>query len=303
MEKSVNPQSVHVPLVNAVPIEEYYGNYTNYLRANYEMDRITQEFTNCFSQIIDDAVKNITNNNVGFDYKNEQYETNPIPEPFKKLLFGDEDQISQQKMLVLFRHVGETDRLLLKHKFLMGYSNELIKSLDILNKINQNLKDADFINSLYQPATTPFNETVGISFTGLTNQKIHIAITKLLASSINKVYHASLYPWDNNSVNRFLFDLLDPFIYTFINYISTIQNGNNPYFLHLVPLTTTYINNVAIIRPDFRFFIRYFDCFVNFVTQLVAINFDVAQQLGGNRRKTRRKRGSKRVRKSKRYRK
>lgn len=295
-----------LPVVAAGPIAGLNPQLKNYLQSNYNIDRITQEFTNCFSQIIDGAVAFANDDNIGFDKLNYGIQENaPIPQNFRSQLFGDEQKIFQQKMSVLLGNIAQANQVVLKYKISMAYSNKLRNSLVILNTINQNIQDAAFVNSLYQPANNPLNEEAGFLFSGLRqslSSKVQVSITKLLASSINRAYHASLYPYANPLVNQFLFDLLDPFIYTFIRHIDT-RDTQHLYYLHLLPLTTTRINNLVIVRPDFQFFIRYFDCFVNFVTQLVAINFDVTQQLGGKRRKSRKKRGSKKARKSRRYRK
>jgi hypothetical protein len=292
--------------IAAGPIAGLNPQLKNYLQSNYNIDRITQDFTNCFSQIIDDAVAFANDNNIGFDKLNYGIQENAsIPQHFRPQLFGDEQKIFQQKMSVLLGNIAQVNQVVLKYKISMAYSNELRNSLVNLNTINQNIQDAAFVNSLYQPANYPLNEEAGILFSGLSQglgSKVQVSIKKLLASSINRAYNSSLYPHANPLVSQFLFDLLDPFIYTFVRHNDT-RDTQHFYYLHLLPLTTTRINNTAIVRPDFRFFIRYFDCFVNFVTQLVAINFDVSQQLGGNRKKTKRKRGSKRIRKSRRYRK
>ena len=67
------------------------------------------------------------------------------------------------------------------------------------------------------------------------------------------------------------------------------HNQNDNFFIDRINLIPLSKINETVWRPDYRFLIRYFDCFVNFVRQLVAINFDVAQQLGGKRRKSRRR--------------
>jgi hypothetical protein len=105
-------------------------------------------------------------------------------------------------------------------------------------------------------------------------------------------------------LSSFLIELVGAIYMPILMYNDSRKQGNTPYYLNLIPLTITRINNRSIIvRPDFQFFIRYFDCFVNFVTQLVAINFDVTQQLGGKRKKSLKRRRTRRVRKSRRHRK
>jgi hypothetical protein len=194
------------------------------------------------------------------------------------------------------------NEILQRYKFNTAYSIELNNSLDILNTINQNIHDAAFVNSLYQAANDPLNENIGVLFDGLNglDRKLSGAIYKLLASAINRQYQPSLH----SVLNPFLLDLVGGIIIIFMMYNDTRHINRNFYYLNLMPTTITRINGRPAVRPDFQFFIRYFDCFVNFVRQLVAINFNVSQQLGGKRRKstrrTKRSQGSKRkVRKSK----
>ena len=89
------------------------------------------------------------------------------------------------------------------------------------------------------------------------------------------------------------------FVFDKINIImpgSLIRNC----YIPLIPITNIP-GNPNVVRPDFQFFIRYFDCFVNFVRQLVAINYDVSQQLGGKLRKSRRVKKGRKSRKSRRH--
>jgi hypothetical protein len=287
----------------ADPVAGLNPQLQNYLRSNYEMDRITKEFFNCFSQIIDDAVALRNDNNMGFDKANYGLQENvPIPQQYRLALFGDETKINQQKSLVVNGLILRlNNEILQRYKFNTAYSIELNNSLDILNTINQNIHDAAFVNSLYQAANDPLNENIGVLFDGLNglDRKLSGAIYKLLASAINRQYQPSLH----SVLNPFLLDLVGGIIIIFMMYNDTRHINRNFYYLNLMPTTITRINGRPAVRPDFQFFIRYFDCFVNFVRQLVAINFNVAQQLGGKRRKSRRVKKGRTIRKSRRFRK
>jgi len=284
------------PVVVAGPVAGLNPQLQNYLRSTYEIDRITKEFFNCFSQIIDDAVAFRNDNNMGLDKANYGLQDNvPIPQQYRVAIFGDESKINQQKSLVVNGLILRlNNEILPRFKFNTAYSIELNNSLDILNTINQNIHDAAFVNSLYQAANYPLNENIGVLFDGLNGfeRKLYRAVDKLLASAINRQYQASLH----SVLNPFLLDLVGGIILIFLTY-------PNPNYLNLMPTTIIRINGRPAVRPDFQFFIRYFDCFVNFIRQLFAINFDVAQQLGGKRRKSRRVKNSKKVRKTRRYRK
>jgi hypothetical protein len=87
------------------------------------------------------------------------------------------------------------------------------------------------------------------------------------------------------------------------NYIAILNDPRERNYLNLIPLTITTIpgrldgsDRIKVVKPDYRFFIRFFNCFVNFIRQLVAINFNVAQQLGG--KKTKRQKISKKKRRT-----
>lgn len=290
------PDDIDIDIPNVGQDIDYLQNY---LQASYEMDRITKVFFNCFSQIIDDAVAFRNDNNMGQNKLNYGIQDNaPIPQEYRLGVFGDEQKINQQKLLVVNGIILRlNNEILQRYKFNTAYSIELNNSLDILNTINQNIHDAAFVNSLYQAANYPLNENIGVLFDGLNglDRKLYGAIYKLLASAINRQYQSSLH----SVLNPFLLNLVDGIISIFLT-----RPNNNPYLLNLMPVTITRINDRLTVRPDFQFFIRYFDCFVNFVRQLVAINFNVAQQLGGKRRKSRRvKRFNRKDRRTKRFRK
>jgi hypothetical protein len=177
------------PVVADGPIAGLNPQLQNYLQANYEIDRITKEFFNCFSQIIDDAVAFRNDNNMGLDKPNYGIQDNsPIPQEYRLALFGDEPKINQQKSLVVNGLISRlNNEISQRYKFNTAYSTELNNSLEVLNTINQNIHDAAFVNSLYQAANYPLNENIGVLFEGLTgfDRKLSGAIYKLIASAVN----------------------------------------------------------------------------------------------------------------------
>ena len=286
-EEAAQAQAAQAPVAGLNP------QLLNYLQANYAFDRISKEFSNCFSQIIDDAIAFKNDDNIGFDKQNYGVpEHLPIPEHLNLLSFGNETLILQQKRFSMHSLVGTMNEIIQKYKFNTSYSIELNNSLVILNTINQNLHDDAFINTLYQPATHPFNENIGLLTTG---SSITASTIKLVASAVNRVYQPDLYSV-LNQVSPFSQELCERIIYTFPVGNNHQTGGKN--YLNIIPLTTIRINGQRIFRPDFQFFIRCFDCFVNFIRQLVAIDFNVAQQLGG--KKSKRRKSKKRSKKSRR---
>jgi len=276
-EEAAAAQAAQAPVAGLNP------QLLNYLQANYSFDRISKEFSNCFSQIIDDAIAFKNNDNIGFDKQNYGVpEHLPIPEHLNLLSFGNETLILKQKRFSMHSLVGTMNEIIQKYKFNTAYSIELNNSLVILNTINQNLHDNAFINTLYQPATHPFNESTGLLTTG---SSISSTTIKLVASAVNRVYQPDLYSV-LNQVSPFSQELCERIIHTLPVGKDHPTGGKN--YLNIIPLTTIRINGQQILRPDFQFFIRCFDCFVNFIRQLVAINFNVGIQLGGKKSKKRR---------------
>jgi hypothetical protein len=271
-EEAAAAQAAQAPVAGLNP------QLLNYLQANYAFDRISKEFSNCFSQIIDDALAFKNDDNIGFDKQNYGVpEHLPIPEHLRHLSFGNETLILQQKRFSMHSLVGTMNEIIQKYKFNTAYSIELNNSLVILNTINQNLHDDAFINTLYQPATHPFNENIGLLST---SSSMHSPALKLVASAVNRVYQPDLYSV-LNQVSPFSQELCERIIYALPVGKDHSTGGKN--YLNVIPVTTIRINGQQILRPDFQFFIRCFDCFVNFIRQLVAINFNVAQQLGGRK--------------------
>ena len=127
-----------------------------------------------------------------------------------------------------------------------------------------------------------------------TSSSMHSPALKLVASAVNRVYQPDLYSV-LNQVSPFSQELFERIIYAIPVGKDHSTGGKN--YLNVIPVTTIRINGQQILRPDFQFFIRWFDCFVNFIRQLVAVDFNVGLQLGGKKSKKRRK--SRKSRKSK----
>ena len=292
-----------LPVVAAGPIAGLNPQLQNYLQNIYNIDRIAKEFTNCFSQIINDAVDF---RQVGVNYG---------------IVNGLTADLGTTEIINTHKYLYSENFTEFVGKIIQNYKNNSISfsmlrdSIPIYEQINNNLQNAQFVNNLYQIGGQPGQQNRLYLNKQYNDISFETIIGQLLSSCQNSVWSnrpvTTIVSRFNNiySSNQFtLMDLIDAFptsgtsfVFDKINIImpgSLIRNC----YIPLIPITNV-AGNPNVVRPDFQFFIRYFDCFVNFVRQLVAINFDVAQQLGGKRRKTRRKRGSKRARKSRRYRK
>jgi hypothetical protein len=291
-----------LPVVAAGPIAGLNPQLKNYLQSNYEMDRITQEFTNCFSQIIDDAV---AFRQVGVNYG--------IVDGLNRNL-GSTEMINTQKYLYSENFTEFVDKIIQNYKNNSISFSMLRDSIPIYEQINNNLQNVQFVNNLYQISGEPgqqnrlyLNKRYDMFFESIIGQLLR-SCQNGVWSDRSLIFMNSRFSNIYSSNQLTLMDLIDAFPTSGSSFVfdktNTIMPGSlsRVVYIPLIPITNVP-GNPDVVRPDFQFFIRYFDCFVNFVTQLVAINFDVTQQLGGKRRKTRRKRGSKRVRKSRRYRK
>ena len=299
---AVGPVVVAGPIA-AGPVAGLNPQLQNYLQANYEIDRIAKEFTNCFSQIINDAV---AFRQVGVNYAIIQGLNGDL---------GTTEIINTHKYLYSENFTEFVDKIIQNFKNNSMSFNILRDSIPIYEQINNNLQNAQFVNNLYQISGQPGQQNRLYLDKNYSAQHFEIIIGQLLNACQNGVWSdrslIPIYSRYNNiySSNQFtLMDLIDAFptsgssfVFEKINIIKPGSLIKNCY-IPLIPITNV-AGNPNVVRPDFQFFIRYFDCFVNFIRQLVAINFNVAQQLGGKRRKSRISKKGKKGRSSRRHRK
>jgi hypothetical protein len=292
---AAGPVIVAGPVV-AGPIAGLNPQLQNYLRSNYEMDRITQEFTNCFSQIIDDAV---AFRQVGVNYA--------IVEGLVSNL-GTIEIINTHKYLYSENFTEFVNKIIQNFKNNSMSFNMLRDSIPIFEQINNNLQNVQFVNNLYQINPQQGQPNRLYLYKNYGSIRFETIIGQLLSSCQNGVWsERSLISTNSNNFNNIytssqfsLNNLINAFPTSGISFIFNKIDIIRNCYIPLIPITNV-AGNPNVVRPDFQFFIRYFDCFVNFVRQLVAINFNVAQQLGGKRRQTRISKKGKMGRRSKRY--
>lgn len=279
----------------------------NYLRANYEIDRISKEFTDCFSQIIDDSIAFRNNNNMGLEYSKKRHGIKVDVETLEKIM-GDPISIINQKIKVIQSLTGKINQIITNYKYNQIYTFTLTNTIENINIINNQLNDNAFIESLYQPLdifrnppppqftgvpdNNPFNQGLLIQ-EGLINTH---TILILLKSAESGRYNVNIdFPI---FIKQLFIELIGVFM---TDHALPTGDIRNSYYLNLIPTIITNLGSPfgLIIKPDFRFFIRFFNCFVNFLRQLVAINFNVGAQLGGKKNKKTRRRIVKKGRKSK----
>jgi len=261
----------------------------NYLQSNYAFDRISKEFINCFSQIIDDAVAFRNDNNMGVELMAPDGNNIPVRiDAIRNVIRGDLSQVNEHKMKIFENLIGFINKIIPGYKYNPVYAAELLNTLENINAINARLQTAVFVESLYQPE--PGNAPGGLdSNAGLkmaSGRPVTRHLLYLLKSGLIGRYYAGPF-------TGFILQLFTEMVGVFLtnNYTSVLNDPRERNYLNLIPLTITRAQGgQPIIKPDYRFFIRFFNCFVNFIRQLVAINFNVAKQLGGKKKKKRKKR-------------
>ena len=84
-------------------------------------------------------------------------------------------------------------------------------------------------------------------------------------------------------VREFIQSLCERFIY---NMTSTLQAGDGPPIsVNVVPIR--WSDKSPYINPDLQYFQQYFQCFFDFLTALLEVNYNEAfQQQGGKRKRT-----------------
>jgi len=257
----------------------------NYLQANYAFDRISKEFINCFSQIIDDAVAFRNDNNMGVELMAPDEYNRPVRiDVVRNVIRGDPSQINEHKMQIFENFIRFINKITQGYKYNPVYAAELLNILENINAINARLQTAAFVESLYQPDPV-------VNFALDTNAGLKITAGRPLTYNLLTLLKSGLIGrYYQGPFTGFILQLFTEMVGVFLtnNYTSILNDPRERNYLNLIPLTYTYVTQ-PIVKPDYRFFIRFFNCFVNFIRQLVAIDFNVAQQLGGKKTKKRRK--------------
>jgi len=263
----------------------------NYLQSNYAFDRISKEFNNCFSQIIDDAVAFRNDNNMGVELMRVlDGNNNPVPiGVFRNEIRGNPSQINNQKIEILENCIRLINKITQGYKYNPVYAAELLNSLENINATNARLQTAAFVESLYQPDSArngmSFDSNAGLKFSSGSGPAMY-NLKYLLHSGFVGRYEPNFEGF-SKFINQLFIEMVGVFLTN--NFISVVGDPREHNYLNLIPLTITRIqggpSSGPIIKPDYRFFIRFFNCFVNFIRQLVAIDFNVGLQLGGKKTK------------------
>ena len=268
------------------------NNLQTYTRQNYLIDRATRRFTDCITQILRDIPPPVLNPPQNQATNNQ---TNNRRMEYTRFFLTNFIQV-----------------IIEKYKYFQDYTVFLGEIRNILNNINGRLQDNEFIRGLTQNPNGIFRR-----------YKNHRPNTFSKSSSWLLEYLAACYndadPDANNVIYRpengidiiftrfevreFINELCLRFVWTMDGYDQAVDPNTGgsqpPIWVNTVPIR--WSDNAPYINPDLQFFQRYFQCFLDFLTALLEVNYNQAfQQQGGKRyRKTKKiRKFVKRVRKS-----
>jgi hypothetical protein len=267
---------VEQPQVEQIPA----NNLQTYTQQNYLIDRATKRFTDCITQILNDNWQTMA----------PHY---PLPRHEKEKNWMQYYYISNQIYYVI-------------HEIIQNFKNNtkfetmLRENIGFLHTMNDRLQNPEFIQSL---------KTIHGYLPNLGQSAMNIDKSKLLKDFLLQCYSGQTRRLDmyapNEQINwpGQLPDLV-------INRITQCYPGKHGMehfsgsdYLNLLPVSggIGYGGSIdGLINPDLRNFQRYFQCFLDFLTALLEVNYNQAflHQGGKRSRKTRKQRKNRRMRKS-----
>ena len=275
------------PQVEQIPA----NNLQTYTQQNYLIDRATRRFTDCITQILNDSWQSMA-----------QYY--PLPRHEKEKNWRQYYYISNQIYYVI-------NEIIQNFKNNTKFETMLRENIGFLHTMNDRLQNPEFIQSL---------KTRDGYLPNLGQSAMNVDKSKLLKDFLLQCYSGQTRRLDmyapNEQINwpGQLPDLV-------INRITQCYPGqfgmehfSGPDYLNLLLIRggDTYGGNGGnhyggvhyggngLINPDLRNFQRYFQCFLDFLTALLEVNYNQAflHQGGKRSRKTRKQRKNRRMRKS-----
>lgn len=268
------------------------NNLQTYTRQNYLIDRATKRFTDCLPRIEGRRIND---------------ETKPIEWVGRQIVF--------------------INSIATNFKFNALYAEQIRRMLPIINRINDNLQNQEFITRLLDvrllPNGYPDKQSWRNTYVDEPNP-----LTKLSNGNFNSRYDGYVQffsvlllqgcytgetrgRYEIPAEERANFNPLhDPHIINlfkklFHSYLlwETESNIGTPGHQFTKVYEVVPPSNVLpdlIARPiDIQFFQRYFQCFLDFLTALLEVNYNQAFQLQGGKRSNRKTRNQKRNKKSK----
>ena len=278
------------------------NNLQTYTRQNYLIDRAKKRFTDCITQIFNDCWDSFPQMNIGG---------------------GNIENLTEQNRSCIF-FLKENQRLIINDiidnfKTNSTFRNMYADNIQIFNTINARLQNQEFVQSLYNPRSSLLINTrqyvenyAGPHQLGHAQGNNH-SINMLLQQCYQGENVTAVHQqWGSVEERNIAQGVLSSYLHTFFNSIShvislTYQNnyynfGNNQNttaVFSLLPFRIYENLDNVHVYIDIQFFQRYFQCFLDFLTALLEVNYNQAFQLQGGKRSNRKTRNQKRNKKSK----
>jgi hypothetical protein len=258
------------------------NNLQIYTQQNYLIDRATRRFTDCLPQI-------------------------------ERLI---NDRI-EKRVEWVERQIKFINSIAIKFKFIALYAEQIRRILPIINRINDNLQNQDFITRLlahrvlpngytdkqswinsyifYEDSPLVHNQNrpvwpnnaydgYVIFFSALLLQGCYTGETRG-RYEIPEAERANSNPLNDPIINNLFKKLFHSYLLweTEANIVSYPQGNTTVKVYEIVP-SSNVIPDLGARPIDIRFFQRYFQCFVDFLTALLEVNYNQAFQLQGGKR-------------------
>ena len=268
------------------------NNLQTYTRQNYLIDRATRRFTDCLPRIEGRSIND---------------ETKPIEWVGRQIVF--------------------INSIATNFKFNALYAEQIRRILPIINRINDNLQNQEFITRLlahrrlpngypdkqswintyvldannpllYNPNNWPNARYDGYVqfFSVLLRQGCYTGETRG-RYEIPAEERANFNPLHDPPI----INLFKKMFHSYLLWETEAKIGTHGLKVYEVVPESNVLPDLNAVQIDIRFFQRYFQCFLDFLTALLEVNYNQAFQLQGGKRsniKTRKQRRSKRMRKS-----
>ena len=293
----VEAQGVQVEQPEAQVQQIPENNLQTYTRQNYLIDRATRRFTDCITQILRDIPPPVLPGHL-----------NDIPNHHHNRHLNDHCNRARMEYFRYFlRFIQET---IYSYKYSQYHATFLGEIRNILNNINGRLQDNDFMRGLIQNPNGIFRNyrntrpnSFGMS-SGILLQFLTACYNDADPNANNVIFRSENGAdiiFIRMEVREFIDESCGRFIYSMTTSTDPNVGGNQiTNCVNVIPIR--WSDNAPYINPDFQFFQRYIQCFLDFLTALLEVNYNQAfQQQGGKRyRKTIKQRKIvKRVRKTK----
>jgi hypothetical protein len=270
----VEPQAAEAGHVEPQAVQVQGNNLQIYTQKNYLIDRATKRFIDCIDQILNDSWQRIAH---------------AYPQPHHQ----------NRKNWEQFEYIAIQTRVI--DKIIQNYKNNplfqtmLRENIDFLRTMNDRLQNPEFIQSL--KTIQGYLAEYGKGTILRDADKGRILKMFLLQCYSGQIRRLDSYA-PNEQIN-WPGQLPDLFIDELTTYF---PRSTTPEYVNLMPVASMF--DVPYRNPDLQFFQRYFQCFVDFLTELLEVNYNQAfqqqeqqEQQGGKQTTRKRRNKNKRTRK------